>query len=111
MVTRSIPNIRISLFYSSLFSGWEPGAEARAGSFILCSLRRVSRRRRWPGCLFAPPGPWFGSREKKKLAPLARRIAGDGTLTRPRECLVHISGFQYPEAADVLLGLRVWPIG
>src|SRR5215467_1991298 len=56
-------------------------------------------------------GPLFRSRVEKKLAHLARRIAGDGTLARPRECLVHISGIQYPETADVLLGLYVWPIG
>src|SRR2546423_14145065 len=50
-------------------------------------------------------------REEKKLAHLAHRIAGDGALARPRECLVHIRSFQYPETAHVLLGLGVWPIG
>src|SRR5262249_35388578 len=53
----------------------------------------------------------FGSRVEKKLAHFAGHIAGDGTLARPRECLVHIGGFQYPETAHVLLGLGVWPIG
>src|SRR5262249_9688123 len=56
-------------------------------------------------------GSLFRSRVEKKLAHLARRIAGDGTLARPRECLVHIGGFQYPETAHVLLGVGVWPIG
>src|SRR6195256_40030 len=50
-------------------------------------------------------------REEKKLAHLARRIAGDGALARPRERLVHIGSFQYPETAHMLLGLGVWPIG
>src|SRR5215467_8973244 len=53
----------------------------------------------------------FRSRVEKKLAHLARRIAGNGTLARPRECLVHVGGFQYPETAYVLLGLSVRPIG
>src|ERR1043166_5946620 len=43
------------------------------------------------------------SRVEKKLSHLAHRIAGDGTLTRPREGLVHIGRFQYPKTADVLL--------
>jgi hypothetical protein len=42
----------------------------------------------------------FRSRVEKKLAHLARRIAGDGALARPRQRLVHIGGFQYPETAD-----------
>src|SRR5215467_10606341 len=62
-------------------------------------------------CLLASAGFLFRSRVEKKLAHLARRIAGDGTLARPRECLVHIGGFQYPETAYVLLGLSVRPIG
>src|SRR6266480_4739159 len=50
-------------------------------------------------------------RVEKKLAHLAGRIAGDGTLARPRQRLVHIGSFQYPETAHMLLGLGVWPIG
>src|SRR5262249_26142722 len=45
------------------------------------------------------------------LAHLARRTAGDGTLVGPRQRLVDISGFKYPETADVLLGLGVRPVG
>src|SRR5215469_3045555 len=48
---------------------------------------------------------------KEARAHLARRIAGDRTLARPRECLVHMGGFQYPETAHVLLSLGAWPIG
>src|SRR6185369_15940857 len=50
------------------------------------------------------------SREEKKLAHLASHIAGDGTLLRPCERLVHIGAFQYPESAHVLLGLGVRPV-
>src|SRR5499427_2348129 len=70
----------------------------------------VPRPRR-PGCLLASVGSLFRCRVEKKLAHFAGHIAGDGTLARPRECLVHIGGFQYPETAHVLLGLGVWPIG
>src|SRR6185436_4161792 len=68
-------------------------------------------RQQCPGRLLPSPGFLFGSRVEKKLANLARRIAGNGTLARPRECLVHIGGFQYPETANVLLGFGVWPVG
>src|SRR5262249_22478515 len=50
-------------------------------------------------------------RVEKKLAHLARRIAGDGTLARPCQCLAHISALQYPKTAYVLLGLGIRPIG
>src|SRR6266850_1015195 len=50
-------------------------------------------------------------RVEKKLAYLAGHIAGDGALARPRQRLVHIGSFQYPETAHMLLGLDVWPIG
>src|ERR1700757_1438384 len=53
----------------------------------------------------------FRSREEKKLAHLAHRIAGDGTLARPCECLVHIGAFQYPKSAQVLFSLGVRPVG
>jgi hypothetical protein len=69
-------------------------------------------RSQWPGCLLAFAGwPLFRSRVEKKLAHLTRRIAGDGTLARPRECLVHIGGFQHPETAYMLLGFGVRPVG
>src|SRR5664279_3748134 len=50
-------------------------------------------------------------RVEKNLAHLARRTAGDGTLARPRQRLVQIGGFKYPETAHVLLGLGVRPVG
>lgn len=53
----------------------------------------------------------FRSRAEKNLAHLARRTAGDGALARPRQRLVHIGGFKYPETAYVLLGLGVRPVG
>src|SRR5215472_3920757 len=46
-----------------------------------------------------------------KRAHLNRRPTGDGGLTPPRQRLVHVSGFQYPKTADVLLGFQVWPVG
>src|SRR5258708_9755124 len=52
----------------------------------------------------------FRVRVEKKLAHLARRIACDGALARPRQRLVHIGSFQYPETAHMLLGLCVCPI-
>src|SRR6266567_2078393 len=51
------------------------------------------------------------SRVEKKLAHLAGHIAGDGSLLRPCECLIHIGGFQYPKSAHVLLGLDVRSVG
>src|SRR5215831_20250729 len=65
---------------------------------LLVTAARVPRPQ-WPGCLLASAGFLCRSRVEKKLPHLARRIAGDGTLARPRQCLVHISGFQYPETA------------
>src|SRR5262249_16768885 len=87
----------------------EPAAERCAGSFIP-SIRRVLRPQ-WPGCLLASVGSLCRSRAEKNLAHLARRTAGDGTLARPRQRLVHISGFKYPETAYVLLGLGVRAVG
>src|SRR5271165_782680 len=46
-----------------------------------------------------------------KLAHLDRRPTGDDSLAPPRQCLVQVSGFQYPKTADVLLGLQVRPVG
>src|SRR6516225_463871 len=76
----------------------------------LVSKARVPRPQ-WPGCLLASAGSLFRSRVEKKLAHLAGHIAGDGTLLRPCECLIHIGGFQYPKSAHVLLGLGVRPVG
>src|SRR5262245_17900890 len=70
-----------------------------------CSEAAVAR------LLLACADLFLRSRVEKKLAHLAGHIAGDGSLARPRECLVHIGGFQYPKTAHVLLGLSVWPIG
>src|SRR6516165_12249002 len=68
-------------------------------------------RPQWPGFLLASGGFLCRSRAEKNLAHLARRPAGDGALARPRQRLVHISGFKYPETAYVLLGLGVRPVG
>ena len=46
-----------------------------------------------------------------KLAHLDRRATGDDGLAPPLQCLVHISGFQHPKTAYVLLGLQVRPVG
>src|SRR5262249_22704172 len=69
------------------------------------------RRPQRPGCLLASAGSLFRSRVEEKLAHLAGHTAGDGSLLRPCECLIHIGGFQYPESAHVLLGLGVRPVG
>src|SRR6187402_2813524 len=64
-----------------------------------------------PDRLLASAGSLFRSRVEKKLAHLAGRIARDGGLLRPCQCLIHIGGFQYPKSANVLLGLGVRPVG
>src|SRR5450631_2811538 len=46
-------------------------------------------RPQWPGCLLPFAGFLFRSRVEKKLAHLAGHIAGDGSLLRPCECLIH----------------------
>src|ERR1041384_4616150 len=78
------------------------------------SSSRIQASRTQPSNLF-PRGRLFHcslrSRVEKKLAHLARRIACDGTLARPCECLFNIGSFQNPETANVFLGLGVWPIG
>src|SRR5262245_6123971 len=106
---RSSQNRGISRFFSSYRIGGT-GSKALRRLLHLVTTARVPRPQ-WPGCLLAFAGSLFRSRVEKKLAHLARRIAGDGSLARPRERLVHIGGFQYPETAHVLLGLGVWPIG
>jgi hypothetical protein len=45
-----------------------------------------------------------------KLALLDRRATDDDVLAPPLQCLVHISGFQHPKTAYVLLGLQVRPV-
>src|SRR5215475_4478792 len=93
-----------------LIADWQNRQQSVAPAPPSIYTARVPRPQ-WPGCLLAFAGSLFRSRVEKKLAHLAHRIAGDGSLARPRECFVHIGGFQYPEAADVLLGLCVRPIG
>src|SRR5579864_1044577 len=51
------------------------------------------------------------SRIEKKFAHLAGHIAGDGSLLRPCERLIHIGGFQYPKPTHVLLGFGVRSVG
>jgi hypothetical protein len=67
-------------------------------------------RLQWPGGLLVSAGVLCRRRAEKNLAHLARRTAGDRTLARPRQRLVDISGFKYPETADVLLGFDVRPV-
>src|ERR1700735_3810168 len=45
------------------------------------------------------------------LAHLAPRTRVEGSLAGPRQRLVHVSGFQNPEAANVLLGFQIGAIG
>src|SRR5262249_2679429 len=86
------------------------GSRALRRLVHLVTKARVPRPQ-WPGCLLASAGSLFRSRVEKKLAHLARHIAGDGSLLRPCECLIYIGGFQYPESAHVLLGLGVRSVG
>src|SRR6266403_2607333 len=46
-----------------------------------------------------------------KRAHLDRRPAGNDSLAPPRQCLLHVGGFQHPKTAYVLLGLQVRPVG
>src|SRR5215472_17467595 len=86
------------------------GSRALRRLVHLVTKARVPRPQ-WPGCLLASAGSLFRSRVEKKLAHLAGHIAGDGSLLRPCECLIHIGGFQYPKSARVLLGLGVRSVG
>src|SRR5690242_16142591 len=52
-----------------------------------------------------------GSRIKENLSHLDRKTARFSALARPRKHLVHVSAFQYPETAYMLLGLQVRPVG
>ena len=45
------------------------------------------------------------------LAHLDPPLAVAAPFARPRQRLVHVSAFQYPETADVFLGLEVRPVG
>src|ERR1041384_3196148 len=74
------------------------------GRLFHCSLPSRAEKK------LAPPARRGGG-EKNPLPPPARRIACDGTLARPCECLFNIGSFQNPETANVFLGLGVWPIG
>ena len=58
-----------------------------------------------------PPGPCSGAGKNRSSRTSSTASQEMEPLARPRERLVHIGGFQYPEAAHVLLGLGVWPIG
>src|SRR6516225_11656782 len=102
----------MGLFRSDLL---ETGARKRRsvvpGRARIAMRAGTTAKSQWPGRLLVSAGCLFRRRIEQKLAHLAHRIAGDGTFTRPRERLVHIGGFQYPETAHVLLGLGEWPIG
>src|SRR5437660_1482223 len=106
---RSSQNRGISLFFSSKRIERTGNGELRR-LVHLVTRARVPRPQ-WPGCLLAFAGFLFRSRVEKKLAHLAGHIAGDGSLLRPCECLIHIGGFQYPKSAHVLLGLGVRFVG
>src|SRR5437667_9822345 len=98
--------------WSSPHSGRVGGTGSRALRRIvhLVTTARVPRPQ-WPGCLLAFAGSLSRSRAEKNLSHLSRRPTGDGTLARPRQCLVQVSGFQYQKTAYVLLGLQVRPVG
>src|SRR5579863_2632216 len=97
------------MYFTVLSSSFPAGAGGVASRWLfhLVAWARVAR----PRWLFTRFGLLFRSREEKKLAHLAGHIAGDGSLLRPSECLVHIGAFQYPKSAHVLLGLGVRPVG
>src|SRR5579863_2544667 len=97
------------MYFTVLSSSFRVGASGVASRWLvhLVTRARVAR----PRWLFTRFGLLFRSREEKKLAHLAGHIAGDGSLLRPSECLVHIGAFQYPKSAHVLLGLGVRPVG
>src|SRR6266851_5856435 len=105
-------NRQLLFFWPVIFGGAD---ERRSRTSFTC-FRRVlvpepGRTEVRAPRLLASAGSLFRSREEQKFAHLAHRIAGDGTLARPREYLVHISGFQYPKNAYVLLGLQVGLVG
>src|SRR5437867_412776 len=78
-------------------SGWR-----RSSGSLAAGTGHDTRRQRAAARLFRCS---VRVREEKKLAHLARRIACYGALTRPRQRLVHIGSFQYPETAHMLLSL------
>src|SRR2546430_2612332 len=78
-------------------------ALSRASEFTLCRIRQ-SRPVRLFRCSLRVG-------VKKNLAHLARRTPPNPTLAPPRQRLVHISGFQDPKTAYVLLGLQVRAVG
>src|SRR5689334_14238247 len=52
-----------------------------------------------------------GRRIKEDFSHLDRKTARFSALARPRKHLVHVSAFQYPETAYMLLGLQIRPVG
>src|SRR5437764_14198763 len=50
-------------------------------------------------------------RSVEERAHLDRRPAGDDGFASPFERLVGVGAPEDPEAADVLLGFEVWPVG
>src|SRR5436190_21767228 len=50
-------------------------------------------------------------RSEKYFSHLALPARGNDGFARPRQRFVHISAFQYPKPADVLLGLKVRSVG
>src|SRR5215469_11755835 len=58
----------------------------------------------WEGATLASNPP------SVKRTHFDRRPTGDGGLASPRECLVHVGGFEHPKTAHVFLGLQVWPV-
>jgi len=47
----------------------------------------------------------------EELAHLDRCAAGDDGFASPRHGLIHVGCVEYPKAANVFLGLKVWSIG
>src|SRR3954470_18642463 len=52
---------------------------------------------------------WCG--HKEDLSHLYREAASFSALTRPLDYLVHVTAFEYPQAADMFLGLQIRTIG
>jgi hypothetical protein len=50
-------------------------------------------------------------RHCEELAHLDRCAAGDDGFASPHHGLIHVGCVEYPKAANVLLGLKVWSIG
>ena len=80
----------------------------RGSVAVVVHLPPVHSSRRWPwlrGILSVRPDPL-------ERLHFDRHLAGYNRFASPRERLVHVSGFNYPEAAaHVLLGLKLRPVG